>query len=183
LGKNKTRLAKNEYFLLFAIAATLNRVSVLKPMKKIISLIVIMAFFASAMAAKNLNPASLVGYWKSVAKSEMDGQFIYALYQEKEFLDTWQMVPYKIDSISADEIIYKWTQDESVGDFSRKTIVKFLPNGNIVIKFSANSDGLEYQKIEKAQWTKEVEAINAEAMAELKGKLQDFADKASNLQK
>ena len=65
---------------------------------------------ASTVVAKDLSPNALVGYWKSVTKSDMSDEFLYIIYQEREFLDTWQMVPYQIVSIGSDQIIYKWTQ-------------------------------------------------------------------------
>ena len=152
-----------------------------KFMRNIISVVIAFSLMsASAVVAKDVSPKALVGYWKSVEKSDMDAEFLYTIYQEKEFLDTWQMIPYQIISVGTDEIIYKWTQSESIGDVPRTTIVKFLSNGNIVIKFSENSDGREYKKIEQKLWIGEVTAINADAMAELKGKIQEFSDKTSN---
>ena len=138
---------------------------------------------ASTVVAKDLSPNALVGYLKSVTKSDMSDEFLYIIYQEREFLDTWQMVPYQIVSIGSDQIIYKWTQEDTVGDATRTAIVKFLPNGNIVRKFNENSDGIEYRKIDKILWMKEMEAINSDAMAALKGKIQEISDKASNLKK
>ncbi len=55
---------------------------------------------------------ALVGYWRSVSKSDISDEYIYQVYFDKEFLDTFSMIPYEVVKESGNKITYKWTQTE-----------------------------------------------------------------------
>jgi TPR repeat protein len=95
----------------------------------------------------------LIGYWRSVKKSDFSDAYIYQAFSEKEYYDVIGWIPYKVIEVNGNELIYAWSQDGgALGDFDRNTKVIFHSDDKINISYNRFSDGIAYERISEDMW-------------------------------
>lgn len=123
------------------------------------------------------NPArKLIGFWRSVKKSEFDNQYIYRAYGENEFLDLTGWIPYEVEETNGNKLIYSWLHDTGYLAIERKTLVEILPNNQMRMQFDTLSEGIVFEKVPKIQWETEVRRIDAEGIQRLGESLHRLGD-------
>lgn len=128
----------------------------------------------------NASPDAVIGYWKSVNRNEITDEYLYTCFSKTEFLDMWEMKPYKILECRGSKMAFTWSQDSgTLGEFDRKSLIEVYANGNIRLQYDSYSDGYAYERIPKEQWESEVSAQNEDALQMLHNKLQEIADETA----
>lgn len=123
-----------------------------------------------------INHAKLIGFWRSVEKSDIDNEYNYCGFSISDEWHFIEWIPYNVVREEPNALVYSWIQDTgNFGKFEHTTRVEFLNDGKIKILGDKLSKGIVYERLPEAQWTKEQDDLDEEALRQLRSKLQGIS--------
>jgi len=136
----------------------------------------------------------LIGYWRSIQKSDLGDSYLYQAFSETGYIDTGSLnslgvvewISYKVVGVNGNELTFDWSQDTgALGQFNRRTRITFLSDKKIRIDYNLFSKdrfskGPVYEKISEEQWLKDKEGLDNAAIQQLRQKMGETIKQSEN---